>query len=138
MRIRNVHSRDHHGRSDFRPYVDGQHTILLEGEDGSWQGELVWRMANIGQGIAEISGFGIDDPANWRKGWGTRMLEIALEDIREFMAANGISPRLIYLFSNEGSQPASAFYAARGFRLLSRVPGLYDKGAIACILARDL
>jgi len=54
------------------------------------------------------------------------------------MAANDISPRLVYLFSNEGSQPASAFYAARGFRLLSRVPGLYDKGDIACVLASDL
>ena len=137
LRVRVVHSRDHHGRKEFRPYVDGQHAVLLEGDDGSLQGELVWRLANIGHGIAEISGFGIADPAMRRKGWGTRLLEKALQDIREFMARHGIVPRLVYLFSNEESEAASAFYQARGFRKLSGVPGLYATGT-ACILARDL
>jgi len=137
MKIRVVHSRDHHGRRTFRPYVDGQHAILLEGDDGSCQGELVWRLANIGQGIAEITGFGIEDPTMRRLGWGTRLLETALADIRAFMAGQGITPRLVYLFHNEESEVASAFYRARGFKKLGSAPGLYATGA-ACVMARDL
>ena len=103
MRIRTVHSCDHRGRTEFRPYVDGQHAILLESDDGSFRGELVWRLANIGQGIAEISGFGIEGSLR-RMGWGSRLLDSALQDIRAFMLAHGISPRLVYLFSAEGNR----------------------------------
>ena len=53
------------------------------------------------------------------------------------MLAHGISPRLVYLFSAEGNQPAAAFYEARGFRKLSSVPGLFATGS-ACVLAHDL
>ena len=84
MRVRVVDSRNHHGRREFRPYVDGQRAVLLEGDDGGHQGELVWRLANIGQGIAEITGFGIDDAAERRRGWGSRMLGNATEDMCRF------------------------------------------------------
>ena len=137
MRIRSVHSRDHHGRPEFRPYVDGQHAILLEDEDGTFQGELVWRLANLGQGMAEITGFGIQQPERRRKGWGRQMLEIALHDIRAWMTDHGIHPRMVYLFANADSEGAMAFYRAQGFRQLGSVPGLYSRG-LASLMARDL
>ena len=59
MRISVRHIQDHHGREEFRPYVDGQHVIVLEDDSGHFRGEWVWRLANIGQGIAEITGMGI-------------------------------------------------------------------------------
>jgi ribosomal protein S18 acetylase RimI-like enzyme len=137
MHIRTVDARDHQARPDFRPYVDGQHAILLEDHDGSYQGELVWRLANIGQGIAEITGFGIQNAALRRRGWGTQMLQAALEDIRSFMAERGIAHRLVYLFANAESEAAMAFYRARGFRQVSLVPELYGRGQ-ACVMALDL
>ena len=43
MRISVRHSNDHDGREEFRPYVDGQHAILLEDDSGgfreSWFGD---------------------------------------------------------------------------------------------------
>lgn len=137
MQIKVKHSRDHHGREDFRPYVDGQHAIILEDDSGQYQGELVWRLANIGQGIAEISGFGIAEEENRRKGWGSRLLEAALEDMVVFMREHGIEPRLVYLIAAEETAPAKAFYEARGFRYLTRVAGLYRVGT-ACLYARNL
>ena len=37
MQVQVKHSRDHHNRKEFRPYVDGQHAVgtevKIEGED---------------------------------------------------------------------------------------------------------
>ena len=136
MRIRTVHSRDHHARSEFRPYVEGQHAILLEDEHGTFQGELVWRLANIGQGLVEITGFGIEATLR-RKGWGSQMLETALDDMQTHLRNGGITPRSVYLFANEQSDEAMGFYRARGFRPLGFMPGLFERGQ-AVVLARDL
>ena len=137
MQVQVKHSRDHHGRKEFRPYVDGPHAIVLEGESGCYRGELVWRLANIGQGIAEITGFGIADEANRRKGWGSLLLETALRDIVSFMVKCNIDPRLVYLFANGEDEVAKSFYEARGFRFLARVPDLYRTGT-ACLYVRNL
>ncbi|NKB69792.1 MAG: GNAT family N-acetyltransferase [Candidatus Latescibacteria bacterium] len=131
------HSRDHHGREGFRPYVEGQHAVVLEDGDGAFQGELVWRLANIGQGIAEITGMGIADVENRRKGWGSRLLQIAIKDMLAFMRQQKIEPRLVYLLANGQDPVAQAFYEARGFRFLSAVPGLYERGT-AWLYARNL
>ena len=137
MQVQVKHSRDHHGRREFRPYVDGQHAIVLEDESGCYRGELVWRLANIGQGIAEITGLGLADEADRRQGWGSLLLETALRDIVAFMKKCDIEPRLVYLFAAEESEGAKAFYEARGFRFLTRAPGLYKIGT-ACLYARNL
>ena len=137
MHIRVMPSRDHHGREGFRPYVEGQHALVLEDDAGAFQGELVWRLANIGQGIAEITGMGITDVANRRKGWGSRLLQTAIDDIRAFMREQEIEPRLVYLFANGQDPVAQSFYEARGFRFLTEVPDLYARGT-AWLYARNL
>jgi ribosomal protein S18 acetylase RimI-like enzyme len=137
MQVQVKHSRDHQGRREFHPYVDGQHAVVLEDESGCYRGELVWRLANIGQGIAEITGFGIADEANRRKGWGSLLLKTALRDIVSFMVERDIDPRLVYLFANGEDEVAKSFYEAREFRFLARVPGLYQIGT-ACLYVRNL
>ena len=137
MRISVKHSRDHRGRKAFRPYVNGQHAILLADDNGDFRGELVWRLANVGQGIAEITGFGIEEEENRRKGYGSLLLQRAIEDITNFMKTEGIEPRLVYLFRNHKSGVARSFYIARGFEYLVGIPGLY-RDDIACIYLRKL
>ena len=136
MRISVKHCRDHRGRKAFRPYVNGQHAILLEDDSGDFRGELVWRLAHIGQGIAEITGFGIEEEENRRKGYGSLLLQRAIEDITNFMT-EGIEPRLVYLFSNHKNGVARSFYEARGFEYLVGLPGFYQDD-IACIYLRKL
>ena len=137
LNIREKHASEHTARPEFTPYVEGQRALILEDECGAYQGELVWRLAHTRHGIAEITGFGIAEEENRRKGYGSQMLEAAVQDVRAFMQQRGITPRLIYLFTNERNGVARSFYEARGFAYVAGIPGFYEND-IACLYVRRL
>jgi ribosomal protein S18 acetylase RimI-like enzyme len=101
---------DHYG-----DYLQGYRAVRLLEKDDTILGELVWRVAS-GHNI-EITEFGIFEEKNKRKGWGTRLLEVAFEDMRQYFAKINHPLWKVYLFCEERNEEGRGFYESRGFRL---------------------
>jgi ribosomal protein S18 acetylase RimI-like enzyme len=95
-------------------------------EQGRERAELVWRVAT--GHTAEITEFGIHDSQDRRKGWGTKLLKTALEDMQNFFRQHGHEPRRVYLFCEARNGDARAFYEAQGFILGAILKDFYVEG----------
>ena len=104
-----------HMPDHYSDYLQGYRAVRLLEEDGTILGELVWRVVS-GHNI-EITEFGIFEEDNRRQGWGTRLLEAAFEDMREYFMKISHPLWKVYLFCEETNQEARRFYEAKGFRL---------------------
>ncbi|MYB96017.1 GNAT family N-acetyltransferase [Candidatus Poribacteria bacterium] len=80
-----------HRPNHYSDYLQGYRALRLLKENGTILGELVWRVVS-GHNI-EITEFGIFDEENKRKGWGTRLLEAAFEDMRQYFVKNAFPDR---------------------------------------------
>ena len=114
MYIDIVHAQNHMP-DHYDDYLQGYRAVRLLAEDGTILGELVWRVAS-GHNI-EITEFGIFEEDSKRKGWGTRLLEAAFEDMRQYFAKINHPLLKIYLFCEEDNEEGRGFYESRGFRL---------------------
>jgi ribosomal protein S18 acetylase RimI-like enzyme len=125
MRVEIIHARDHLPEQ-YEPALSGHRAVrLVDGKD-ALRGELVWR--HDSDGAVEITEFGLPDPADRRKGLGSRLLSEALADIRAFYRSRKLGVATLYLFCEAGNERARAFYEARGFRLASVLQGFYNRG----------
>ena len=114
MYIDIVHAQNHMP-DHYNDYLQGYRAVRLLEKDETILGELVWRVAS-GHNI-EITEFGIFEEDNRRQGWGTRLLEAAFEDMREYFMKISHPLGKVYLFCEETNQEARRFYEAKGFRL---------------------
>lgn len=114
MYIDIVHAQNHIP-DHYSDYLRGYRAVRLLEKDETILGELVWRVAS-GHNI-EITEFGIFEEDNRRQGWGTRLLEAAFEDMREYFMKISHPLWKVYLFCEETNQEARRFYEAKGFRL---------------------
>ena len=125
FRIDIVHARDHQP-DHYRDYIEGQRALQLLDAEGRERAELVWRVAT-GHTV-EITEFGIHDPQDRRKGWGTKLLKTAIEDMRGFFLKRGYRLRRVYLFCEARNGDARDFYEAQGFRLEGLMKTFYFDG----------
>ncbi len=115
------HMPDHYG-----DYLHGYRAIRLLKKDETIVGELVWRVAS-GHNI-EITEFGIFEEDNRRQGWGTRLLEAAFENMREYFVKINHPLWKVYLFCEERNEEGRGFYESRGFRLEAVLKDFYPDG----------
>ena len=110
----------------YSDYLQGYRAVrLLEG-NGTILGELVWRVVS-GHNI-EITEFGIFEEENRRKGWGTRLLEAAFEDMRQYFVKIDHPLWKVYLFSEEDNEEGRGFYESSGFRLEVVLKDFWENG----------
>ena len=110
----------------YSDYLQGYQAVRLLEEDGTILGELVWRVVS-GHNI-EITEFGIFEEENKRKGWGTRLLEAAFEDMRQYFGKINHPLWKVYLFCEENNEEGHGFYESRGFRLEVVLKDFYPDG----------
>ena len=115
------HMPDHYG-----DYLHGYRAIRLLEKDETIVGELVWRVVS-GRNI-EITEFGIFEEDNRQQGWGTRLLEAAFEDMREYFVKINHPLWKVYLFCEERNEEGRGFYESRGFRLEAVLKDFYPDG----------
>ena len=128
MYIDIVHAQNHIP-NHYSDYLQGYRAVRLLKEDRTILGELVWRVAS-GHNI-EITEFGIFEKDNRRKGWGTRLLEAAFEDMRQYFAKINHPLWKVYLFCEETNQEARKFYEAKEFQLETLLKDFYpDSDAV--------
>ena len=112
MRIEIIHARDHMP-DHYRVYLDGYRAVRLLDGSGEVHGELVWRLAT-GHTI-EITEIGLFREEDRGKGWGTKLLAAAMDDMRSYLSRIGSPMTRIYLFCEAQNKEAKSFYEARGF-----------------------
>ncbi|MCC7408743.1 MAG: GNAT family N-acetyltransferase, partial [Phycisphaeraceae bacterium] len=108
---------------DYADTFAGYKAIRLLDDQGVVRGEFVWRLAH-GQSV-EVTEFGIYQPEDRRKGWGTALLEAGIASIREFFKDKPYKLRRVYLFCDSINKPGRAFYEARGFSAAVTLPAFY-------------
>ncbi len=123
-----IHACDHQP-DHYRDYIDGQRALQLMDSQGRERGELVWRLAT-GHTV-EITELGIYDPQDRRQGWGSKLLEAAMEDMRSFLGQREETLRRVYLFCEAKNVEARAFYEKQGFRLGALLENFYVDGDAA-------
>jgi len=124
-----VHAQDH--MSDrYRDYLDGYRAIRLIDDEGVIRGELVWRLASRWRATVEIKEFGLFNPEDKRKGWGTKLLETAIKDMSDYIEQLNLGYRFwrIYLFCEARNKEGQAFYQARGFQSEAVLKDFYGPG----------
>ena len=110
----------------YSDYLQGYRAVRLLKGNGTILGELVWRVAS-GHNI-EITEFGIFEEENRRKGWGTRLLEAAFEDMRQYFVKIDHPLWKVYLFSEEDNEEGRGFYESSGFRLEVVLKDFWENG----------
>lgn len=110
----------------YSDYLQGYRAVRLQEEDGTILGELVWRLTS-GHNI-EITEFGIFEEENRRKGWGTRLLVAAFEDMRQYFLKINHPLWKVYLFCEEGNEEGRSFYESREFQLETVLKDFYSDG----------
>ncbi len=135
----NLHTRVipfHSLREEYKDKIDGQRAVLLVDENGKDRGELVWRIAS--DHTVEICEFGILNKDDRRQGWGTRLLNEGLEDMREYFRHHLHHKHPlhhVWLLTEGRNGDARAFYGARGFREEAVLKDFYEEGeAILCVM----
>ena len=115
-----------HRPAHYSDYLQGYRAVRLLKGNGTILGELVWRVAS-GHNI-EITEFGIFEEENRRKGWGTRLLEAAFEDMRQDFAKINHPLWKVYLFCEENNEEGRGFYESSGFRLEVVLKDFWENG----------
>jgi ribosomal protein S18 acetylase RimI-like enzyme len=128
LRIEIVHAREHMP-GHYQDYIDGQRALQLLDEQRHIRGELVWRVAT-GHTV-EITEFGILNPKDRRQGWGSKLLQTALEDMRHYFDKICKPLTRVYLFCEAKNVGARAFYEAHGFHLDALLKDFYPDGNAA-------
>lgn len=123
--IQIVHAREHEP-DHYRVYLEGQRACQLVDHQDRVCGECVWRVAT-GHTV-EITEMGIYDARERRQGWGSTLLQAALEDMHAYLQEVGDRLRCVYLFCEAQNHGARAFYEARGFRHEAVLPAFYRDG----------
>lgn len=113
-----------HRPDEYRDFFQGYRAIRVIDELGRLRGELVWRLAT-GQTV-EITEIGVFEESDRRQGWGTRLLEAGLADMRAFFCDKPYPLRRVYLFCESINEAGRAFYEHHGFLETAVVEGLYD------------
>ena len=93
-------------------------------DSGRLRGELVWRLAT-GQTV-EITEMGVFDESDRRQGWGSRLLEAGLADMRAFFSDKPYPLRRVYLFCDSINEAGRAFYERHGFLVAAVLEAFYD------------
>jgi ribosomal protein S18 acetylase RimI-like enzyme len=93
-------------------------------DSGRLRAELVWRLAT-GRTV-EITEMGVFDESDRRKGWGSKLLEAGLADMRAFFSGKPYPLRRVYLFCDSINQAGRAFYERHGFVVAGVLEGFYD------------
>lgn len=122
-----VHLDQHHPNPApeyFKACLDGMRAIRLLDEQDRLRGNLVWRYAS--GGTAEICDIAVLDEADFDQGFGTQMMQAALDDMRAFFAAIGQPLQRVWLLTEADNLRAHAFYLRRGFVRLAELPGFYN------------
>ena len=137
MRIEIIHAKAHMPE-DYRDYLEGYRAVRLIDEAGTVRGELVWRLASRWNAVVEIKEFGLIRDSDKRQGWGTKLLDTAVRDMREYIDGLGLGYRFwkIYLLCEEKNSEARAFYKARGFSSDANLPDFYGPGEDAILYSR--
>lgn len=112
-----------HRMEEYALDFEGHRAVQLVDDAGKMRGEMIWRLAT-GHTV-EITEFGIFDPADRRKGYGSQLLQAGMEDIREFFIKNRVRLRRIYLFCDSINEPGRAFWELHHFRLACVLPDFY-------------
>jgi ribosomal protein S18 acetylase RimI-like enzyme len=113
-----------HRPDEYREFFEGYRAIRIIDESGRLRGELVWRLAT-GQTV-EITELGIFDDSDRRQGWGTRLLEAGLAEMRAFFSDKPYSLRRVYLFCESINEAGRTFYAHQGFVETAVLEAFYD------------
>ena len=125
--VKKLQFRDHNG--ELKDKIEGQRVLLLVDDQDVERGELVWRIAS-GYTV-EICEFFIHREEDQRKGWGTRLLNETLADVREFFQTRKIDPgllRLIWVLTERTNNVGRAFYEKSGFVQKAILEDFYSDG----------
>ena len=113
-----------HRIDEYRDVLEGYRAVRLIDDSGRLRGELVWRLAT-GQTV-EITEMAVFDESDRRRGWGSRLLEAGLADMRAFFSGKPYPLRRVYLFCESVNEAGRAFYERHGFLVAAVVEALYD------------
>lgn len=134
LKVETIPFKDHNG--ELKDKIEGQRVVLLVDENGDPRGELVWRIAS-GYTV-EICEFGIHREEDRRHGWGTKLLDEGLNDMREYFRNRLTRPHRfhrVWLLAEARNLIARVFYKARGFQEEAVLKDFYTDGdAVLCVM----
>lgn len=127
LTVKKIQFRDHNG--ELRDKIEGQRVLLLMDDQGIQRAELVWRIAS-GYTV-EICEFFIHREEDQRQGWGTRLLNEAIADMKETFKNNTNYPgplRLVWVLAERTNRVGRPFYEKSGFEEQTILKKFYDDG----------
>jgi ribosomal protein S18 acetylase RimI-like enzyme len=113
----------------------GLERCLLASEAGVVVGGVTWGVrGDVRSGLAEVTGLAVGDRVR-RRGLGTLLLLMALEDMRAHFAGRGGRFRRAYLTADRENLPARRLYEKAGFRAQAQLPDHVEAGRTAILYA---
>jgi ribosomal protein S18 acetylase RimI-like enzyme len=122
-------------KQSYKDKIEGQRVVSFVDDEGNQRAELVWRVAS-GYTV-EICEFAINREEDRRQGWGTKLMDAGLADMREYFEnlERPHSLLKVWLLAEERNSVARAFYKARGFEEVTILQDFYSDGdAVMCVM----
>ena len=128
-----------HLPGEYAEYFEGHRAVRIF-DGNSMLGECVWRYgtgANV-----EITEFGVFDEGERRLGYGSRLMQAALDDAQAFFESRSKLLLRVFLFCEMRNTAARALYERFGFTLAGEIEHFYGKGfphaALYVLRCRDV
>jgi len=111
------YTRCEYNRRRMEIFCEGQgHGTILATHQGQIVAALQWEVQeNIMYGLAQVEEVFVDLRYRGQQ-IGTRMVQLGLETLKQYYAANGAELKTVWLFCRQGNDPAVRVYEKFGFK----------------------
>lgn len=124
-------------KSRVEAFLNFGHTIVAK-DSNTIIGVVQWSVKeNPNLGVAEFEEMHVLI-SHQRQGIGSKLIEEAIKNIRDFFSQNKIKARKLYLFVNQNNKAAQNFYGKFGFKKIADLNDLFADNQIETFYCLDL
>ncbi len=110
--------------------------MIIAKENNKIVGVLQWHIKeNPQSGVVEFEEIFVNKELRG-KGIGSKLVDFAIKDVKEYFISNNLKSRKIFLFTNKNNIPARKLYEKYGFKFIAELNELFsdnEKEAFYCL-----
>lgn len=110
--------------------------MIIAKENNKIVGVLQWHIKeNPQSGVVEFEEIFVNKELRG-KGIGSKLVDFAIKDVKEYFISNNLKLRKIFLFTNKNNIPARKLYEKYGFKFIAELNELFsdnEKEAFYCL-----